>query len=164
MNSNWLRPSSEAPPHDRRRPPRSGVAITRIVNLPADWAELALQGSLAHGSGAPAVVEAGGSLHLEARVVVDDRYGPCRRLFGTLVSRRGWFRIPVELQLTGWSDSGTELTLRPRRSGRRPGWGRWYLSVGSAVIDQMVTCIGDPGCAPTPAGDRRGPAAVSRRG
>jgi len=70
----------------------------------------------------------------------------------------------VELQLAGWSASATEFTLRPRRSGQRPGWGRWYVSVGSAVMDQMVGCIGDPGCLPTPAGDWRGPAAASRRG
>jgi len=55
--------------------------------------------------------------------VADDGYGSCRRLIGWLVSKRGWFRVPVELQLAGWSASTTEVTLRPLRSGRRPGWG-----------------------------------------
>ncbi|HEY4409666.1 MAG TPA: hypothetical protein VGO87_07275 [Acidimicrobiia bacterium] len=133
MNSSWLRPATETPVDDHRRPPAGGVAITRVVNLAPDWAELALQGALPRRP----------ALRLSSRVVADDRSGPCRRLQGTLVSRRGWFRLPVELQLAGWSASATELTLRPRRSGRRPGWARWYLSAGTAVMDRLAA--GDPG-------------------
>jgi hypothetical protein len=131
----------------------SGPAIVRVVRLAPEWAELGLCGALAQRAGDPI----GAALHLSSRTVADDAFGPCRRLVGTLRSRRGWHRIEVELQLAGWSASATELTLRPRRSGRRPGWGRWYLIAGTALLDRIVAGADDPRSSPGPADHRRQP-------
>ena len=122
------------------------MAITRVVNLPPEWAELALRAAL------PRVPH----LHLSSWVAADGPSGPCRRLRATLVSQRGWFRLPVDLQLTAWSATATELTLRPGRSGRRPGWAAWYLAAGTALMDQLATGTGDaqPAAGMTPASSR----------
>ena len=151
MNSSWMRPITEAPRDDHHRPPSDGEVITRVVNVTPDWAELSLPSTL---SGLPA-------LRVSSRVVVDDYLGPSRRLQGTLVSRRGWFSIPVELQLAAWSNTTTELTLRPRRNGRRPGWARWYLSAGTALMDHLVA--GSSGAARSPAGSVQATERQNRR-
>lgn len=143
MNSNWMRPAFEVPTAPDRRPLNGGVAITRIVNLQPDWTELALQATLARLSTEPCRDAIGGAFHVHSRMVADDRHGACRWLRGTLESGRAWLRIPAELELAGWSNSATELTLRPLRNGRWPGWGRWYLSVGTALVDRIVAGIRD---------------------
>jgi hypothetical protein len=144
VNRSWMRPASEFSPDDLPGRPFPGVAITRIVRLSPEWAELALDEAFGHASADPFPVLVGGSLELQSRTVTDD----CsrRRLTGRLVSNRRWFQVPVELQLAGWSASTTEVALRPLRSGRRPGWGRWYLRVGTVVMDLLVTSVNDPGC------------------
>jgi len=124
VNNSWMGPVTDDRGDDRRSYNSGGVAITRIVRLTPQWAELALGGADA-------------TLHCSALEVADDGYGACRRLRGTLRSRRGWFRLPVELQLSSWSASATELTLRPRRRGHRPGRGRWYLAAGTALMDMV---------------------------
>src|SRR2546425_7034824 len=144
-----MRPASESPPDDRDDRAAPGVAITRILSLSPEWAELGLGDAVSGASASPFLVLVGGSLKLQSRAVADDGYGPCRRLIGWLVSKRGWFRVPVELQLAAWSADTTEVTLRPLRSGRRPGWGRWYLRVGSAVMDLLAARFDDPGRFPT---------------
>jgi hypothetical protein len=154
MNGSWMRPASESPPDDRGGRTAPGVAITRIVNLSPEWAELGLGDALSGAFAHPFLVLVGGSLRLQSRAVADDGCGPCRRLVGWLVSKRGWFGVPVELQLAGWSASTTEVTLRPLRNGRRPGWGWWYLRVGSAVMDLLVASVDDPGRVHAPADDR----------
>jgi hypothetical protein len=151
MNSSWMRPASEAPLGPDRRPPKAGVAITRIVNLPPDWAELALQAALPRVSAEPYRRVIGGMLQVSTRTLVDDGNGACRRLRGTLVSRRGRRRIPVELELSGRSPSATDLTLRPLRSGRWPGWSRWYLTAGTALVDLIVDGTGGSDGVATPA-------------
>ena len=133
-----MRPASDLSPDDFPSRPFPGVAITRIVRLSPEWAELALDEAFGRASADPFAALVGGSLELQSRTVTDDGPRPCRRLTGRLVSKRRRFQIPVELQLAGWSASATEVVLRPLRSGRRPGWGRWYLRVGTALMDLLV--------------------------
>jgi hypothetical protein len=123
------------------------VVISRTIGLSPEWAELALGAAVGQAATRSCVGLVGGSLHLQSRAVADDAHGPRRRLTGSLVSKRSWFRMPVELELSGWSASATELTLRPLARGRRPGWGRWYLRVGTRIMDLLVAAIHDPGCA-----------------
>jgi hypothetical protein len=64
---------------------------------------------------------------------------PLRRFKGLLRSRRGGYRVGVELELVPWSDERTELGLRPS--------GKWpplflrqlpYYRHGAAALDQLV--------------------------
>jgi hypothetical protein len=64
---------------------------------------------------------------------------PLRRFKGVLRSRRGGYRIGVELELIPWSEERSELCLRP--SGRWPPHllrERPYFRYGSAALDQLA--------------------------
>jgi hypothetical protein len=147
VNRSWVGPAIEPPPGNFRDGIRPGVTIRRIVGLPPEWAEVALRDTLCpaspDGSGTDGTFFAtvGESLLLRSSAVTDDGYGTRRRLVGWLVSKRGWFQLPVELELAEWSSSASELTLRPLHGSHRPGWGRWYLGVGSAAMDRVVAAV-----------------------
>jgi len=153
MNGSWTRREGEHPARDPHRKISDGVVISRTCALSPEWAELALSAALGQAASSSFVALVGGSLHLQSRTVADDPYGLCRRLTGSMVSKRGWFLMPVELELSEWSASASGLTLRPLAGGRRPGWARWYLRVGSAVMDLLVAAIDDPVCLPDPCAD-----------
>jgi hypothetical protein len=150
MNTSWMGPASEVP-DDAGRRIRPGLRIRRVVKLPPEWAELALAAALprlAAGNAPPtggfSLTLPGGCLQLRPEAVTDDGYGTRQLLVGCLTSNRGSFRVPVELELAEWSDSKSELTLRPLEGLRRSRWGRWYLRTGGVFADLLAEALEVP--------------------
>jgi hypothetical protein len=82
---------------------------------------------------------------------------PVLRLYaGRLRSPRGWSTLPVELELSAWSNSKTALTLRPTTRSRASGWERWFFRFGHAFMDRLVPALEVPAAAEVAGDSDRG--------
>ena len=129
MNTSWMGSASNSPDGAGRFCP--GEPISRLLDISPDRAELPLD---------KVWVLFGASLALRAEA--ED--GASRRFVGVLASDRSWHRLPVEVEVAGWSRGKSELILRPLADGRRPGWGRWYLRTGTAFVELLSAALQAP--------------------
>jgi len=65
---------------------------------------------------------------------------PARRMRGMLRSRRGWYRVRVELEILPWSDYEAEIGLRPLTRHAPILWGTWapYVRFGARALDALA--------------------------
>jgi hypothetical protein len=110
------------------------LVISRVIGLAPSVSEAALDGWWKARS--PRVVVHAGHDHLELRPPIHRRDGGgiCH-ISGDLRRRSRWSSMHLELELTPWSSSRTELHLRPCQ--RLHGTAR-YFGAGQAILDRIV--------------------------
>jgi hypothetical protein len=109
------------------------IPIVRVVRLAPEQAEMAFDAALLAGC-----------MEMDLQPSRAGGNDILRRFVGRLRSPWGWSTLPVELELSAWSNTKSALTLRPLVNTRGSGWRRWFFGAGHAFMDRLVTAMEVP--------------------